>query len=69
MDKIKKYIERFFRHAGIQGAYDMSMSEWRELSSYAATDANSAVSTAFLYGYAKGHRAALAETKKGGDAA
>ncbi len=69
MDKIKKYIERFLKHTGISGAYDMSMKEWKELATNAMDDPFSAVSMAFSYGYAKGHRACKAAIKRGGDAA
>lgn len=69
MDKIKKYIERFFKKNNIPSAYDMSLQEWWEISSCAERDVCDAVSTAFLYGYAKGHRACAASIKKGGDAA
>lgn len=69
MDKIRKYIERFFRNNSIPGAYDMSMKEWVELSESAKESPVDAVSTAFLYGYAKGNRACKASIKKGGDAA
>ena len=68
MDKIMKYIERFFKNKEIPSGYDMSMSLWRELSNKARTNPTDATGTTFLYGYAKGYRAAMAEIKKGGAA-
>lgn len=66
MEKIKSYIDRFFKKTEMQNNYDMGRKEWRALSENARSNPADATGTAFLYGYAKGHRAAMAEMKKGG---
>lgn len=68
MDKIKKYIKRFFEHKEINDDYDMLVSEWNTLSKEASQQSQTAniISVTFNFGYAKGYRAALAEMKKGG---
>lgn len=73
MEKIKKYVERFFKSTKKNAEYGMSFSElesgMKEV--ICATDVNGAfsiINTLFNFGYAKGYRAALAEMKKGGAA-
>ena len=71
MDKIKKYVERFFSSTKKDSEYGMSFSELESGMSevICAIDANGAfsiINTIFNFGYAKGYRAALAEMKKGG---
>ncbi len=68
MDKIKGYIERFFKGKGMNDDYDMLVSEWKTLVTEARQQAKTAdiIDVTFNFGYAKGYRAALAEMKKGG---
>lgn len=73
MEKIKKYVERFFSSTKKNSKYGMSFSEMEygmeEI--FRAADANGAlkiITTFFDFGYAKGYRAALSEIKKGGAA-
>lgn len=66
MDKIEKYIIRFFKTTKMQDKYDMSVSIWKILSERAKIDPMDATGTSFLYGYVKGYRSAVAEMKKGG---
>lgn len=73
MDKIKKYVERFFSSTKKNSEYGMSFSEMEHGMEeiFRATDANGAfeiITTFFNFGYAKGYRAALSEIKKGGAA-
>jgi len=68
MEKIKKYIDRFFKKTEIRNGYDMCQKEWRALSEKAKEEPVDATGISFLYGYAKGYRAAVAEMKKGGAA-
>ena len=68
MNKIKGYIDRFFKHKEINDDYDMLVSEWQTLSKEARQQTKTAdiISVTFNFGYAKGYRAAMAEMKKGG---
>ncbi len=67
MDKIKKYVDRFIATVKVNDKYDMSASELLALAKRAiGGDALNAVSITFSYGYAKGYRAAMAKSKKGG---
>lgn len=66
MDKIKKYIESFFKNNKKNVCYDMNLREIFLLEEYANENKKAAFSTTFNYGYAKGYRAAMAEMKKGG---
>lgn len=72
MDKIKKYVERFFKGGRCNPHYVMRADEMIDVMDniIASRDANSSfpiICTLFNYGYAKGYRAALAEMKKGGE--
>lgn len=71
MDKIKKYVERFFSSTKKNSEYGTSFSELESGMSevICATDANGAfsiINTIFNFGYAKGYRAAMAEMRKKG---
>lgn len=70
MEKIKKYVERFFKGTKRNIRYMISTGECEEIVSTIQNsdgwDAISAACKAFDYGYAKGYRAAMAEMKKGG---
>lgn len=71
MDKIKKYVERFFSSTKKNPEYGMSFSEMEHgmVEVYSVADANGAfnvITTFFSFGYAKGYRAAMAEIRKGG---
>ena len=68
MDKIKKYIEHFFKSKKIDRHYALTTFEMivfmQEMS-----DANKmfySITTLFRYGYIKGYRAVMVEMKKGG---
>ena len=70
MNKIKKYIDKFFSTTNKNSRYSMSFSDMKHgmQEVLCATDANGAfkvVTTFFDFGYAKGYRAAMAEIKKG----
>lgn len=71
MEKIRKYVERFFAKKPIETKYEMTyenvdsgINEVMRVED--ERDAFSVVSTLFEFGYAKGYRAAMAEMKKGG---
>lgn len=71
MEKIKKYVERFFKGGRCNPRYEMKYFEMMDImnSIISSRDANQSlpiICTLFNYGYAKGYRAALAEMKKGG---
>lgn len=73
MEKIKKYVERFFKGKRCNPRYEMKYFEMMDImnSIISSRDANQSlpiICTLFNYGYAKGYRAALAEMKKGGAA-
>lgn len=71
MEKIKKYVERFFKDTKRNIRYMISTGECEDIVSAIKNsdgwDAISAACKTFDYGYAKGYRAALAEMKKGGE--
>lgn len=70
MEKIKNYVERFFRTKEMKRAYQLSALEvGLVLSEMSGADGNrllAMICTLFNYGYAKGYRACQAEMKKGG---
>lgn len=66
MEKIERYIDRFFKKTEIRNGYDMHQEEWHALYERAKEDRAEATGKAFLFGYAKGYRAAMAEMKKRG---
>ncbi len=71
MEKIKKYVERFFQNQGKNSRYEMSFDEIEQGMEeiFCIKDANGAfyiITTFFNFGYAKGYRAAMAKMKKGG---
>lgn len=70
MQKIKDYIDRFFKHKEINNDYDMIVSEWKTLVSEARQPGKTTdvICTTFNFGYAKGYKAALAEMKRKGGA-
>lgn len=68
MEKIEKYITAFFKHVHISDRYDMEIPTHRAISDRAKEDPSDATRASFLYGYARGYRAAMAEMKKGGAA-
>lgn len=70
MEKITKYVERFFATRKKNIRFGIKTDECadfvREVRKANFSDAFSMASKLFSYGYAKGYRAALAEMKKGG---
>ena len=66
MEKIKKYVKKFFSRHEKNIRYDMNLHEIFLLEEFASENKNAAFDIAFDYGYAKGYSAALAEMKKGG---
>lgn len=73
MEKIRKYVDRFFKGKRCNPRYEMKYFEMMDImnSIISSRDANGSlpiICTLFNYGYAKGYRAALAEMKKGGAA-
>lgn len=73
MEKIKSYIDRFFRKTKKNLNYTLKseeMSVFMEtmINSKDADRAFKTATTLFDYGYVKGYRAALSEMKKGGAA-
>ena len=70
MDKIKKYIKRFFINKEVNDRYDINTRELRQLADDAIRGGSvvNTIATTFEYGYAKGYRAAISELKKGGAA-
>ncbi len=70
MDKIRKYVQKFFKTTKRNIRYMISAGECEEIVSTIQNsdgwDAISAACKTFDYGYAKGYRAALAEMKKEG---
>lgn len=72
MEKIKKYIDRFFKETKMNIRYSISLEECKAIAANIRSkdefDGIFAVSDAFEFGYVKGYRAALAEMKKGGAA-
>lgn len=68
MQKIKDYIDRFFKSKKMDTNYALKTSEMAAFMEE-MTDANGlpySIATLFRYGYVKGYRAAKAEMKKGG---
>ena len=68
MEKIKKYVERFFKNNAKNRNYALSTGEVIAFANE-LQDTNKLFYTIlalFNYGYAKGYRAALAEMKKKG---
>lgn len=73
MDKIRKYVERFFKSRECNSHCVMNANEIIDVMNkiLSSEDANSLlpiICMLFKYGYAKGYRAAMAEMKKGGAA-
>jgi len=68
MEKIKKYVERFFKAKKKDRKYNMYLDEMFSLADNARHDVLKTIQTTFDYGYAKGYRAAMAETKQKGGA-
>ncbi len=66
MEKIRKYIEKFFKRHEKNVRYDMKLYEIFLLERFASENRNAAFATTFDYGYVKGYKAALAELRKGG---
>lgn len=70
MEKIKSYVERFFRTKEMKRSYQLSAVEVGSLlAEMSGADGNklfAMICTLFNYGYAKGYRACQAEMKKGG---
>lgn len=64
MDKIRKYMERFFKSRRKNSNYDMGAIEWAALVN-SEQNRYDVIGTTFNFGYAKGYRAAMAEMKKG----
>lgn len=68
MDKIKKYVERFFKDKPGDRNYSLTVDEmvaFMEEVQYADGDGLfRAIVSLFNYGYAKGYRACKAEMKK-----
>ncbi len=68
MQKIKNYIDRFFKSKKMDTNYALKTSEMVAFMEE-MTDTNRlfySIATLFRYGYVKGYRAAKAEMKKGG---
>lgn len=73
MEKIRDYINRFFSKTRKNQNYTMRSDEMfafmnEIMDSREPNGAFVAAGTLFDFGYAKGYRAAMAETKKGGKA-
>lgn len=72
MQKIKDYIDRFFKNKAMDANYALRTCEVVELiKEMHWADTNKlydAIAALFRYGYAKGYRAAKAEMKKAGAA-
>lgn len=70
MQKIRDYIDRFFKGKKLNRNYVLTTSEMNTLmEELQFADENKlfyTITTLFRYGYIKGYRAALAEMKKGG---
>ncbi len=72
MQKIRDYIDRFFRKTKKNQNYTMKIDELfvfmnEIIDSKDSNGALHAVNLLFNFGYVKGYRAALAEMKKGGN--
>ena len=71
MEKIKKYVENFFKSTKRNIRYSITLAECSEVVDEVRRGETSGVfvvSKLFDFGYAKGFRAAMAEIKKGGAA-
>jgi len=70
MERIRKYVEKFFKTTKRNIRYAISTCECEEIvrtiKDCDGWDAISAACETFDYGFAKGYRAAMAEMKKGG---
>ncbi|MBD5517203.1 MAG: hypothetical protein HDR07_01460 [Lachnospiraceae bacterium] len=66
MDKIKRYVENFFKETKADKKYQMCTNEMEACKNAMTADPFRTICTLFNYGYAKGYRAAVAEMKKGG---
>ncbi len=68
MQKIKDYLNRFFKTKEMSRAYQLSSSEitdvFKELHGADGNKYFDVICTLFNYGYAKGYRACKAEQKK-----
>lgn len=69
MQKIKKYVENFFKTNARNVRYQIYVSEMEACKDAMKVDPFGTICTLFNYGYAKGYRAALSEVKKGGEMA
>lgn len=71
MQKIKDYVDRFFKSKKMDTNYALRTPEMIAfIDEMQWTDANRlfyTIATLFRYGYAKGYRAAVAEMKKGSE--
>jgi len=66
MEKIKKYLEIFFKSNTKNEKYQLRADELTACKDAIEINPFEAIVTLFNYGYAKGYRAALSEMKKGG---
>ncbi len=73
MQKIKDYVDRFFKSKKMDASYALRADEVimfiKELYYVDGNGVFDVIVILFRYGYAKGYRAAKAEMKKGGVAA
>lgn len=66
MDKIEKYVARFFKKNRRNPYYVLYTGEIIKLAVRCGAKLPDTIVLTFDYGYAKGYRAALAEIRKGG---
>ncbi|MFG6369554.1 MAG: hypothetical protein K1W16_14300 [Lachnospiraceae bacterium] len=66
MEKIRKYVERFFKTHKDNMKYQIYTSDAMAVAKEMRINPLETVVTLFDYGYAKGYRAAMAEMKKKG---
>ena len=66
MEKIRKYVKRFFKTNSGNERYQIYTKDIRAIKEEMDIDPFDALTTLFDYGYAKGYRAALSEMKKKG---
>ena len=69
MQKIKKYVENFFKTNKENAKYQLHASEMEACKDAMKVDPFRTICTLFNYGYAKGYRAAVSEMKNGGETA
>ena len=69
MQKIKKYVENFFKTNEGNTRYAMYTDEMTACKDAMKVDPFGTICTLFNYGYAKGYRAAVSEMEKGGETA